>query len=151
MRLATMFAAVLATAALLPTILPAAEPPVFTDRAGLAIRGFDPVAYFEEGKAVPGLEEFSFRWRDAEWRFASEASRDAFAGSPERYAPQYGGFCAYAMSFGSRAPIDPEAWDIVEGRLFLNKSRGVRKDWLEDRDGNIERADGHWAHLAEDE
>jgi hypothetical protein len=129
----------------------AAEPPVFVDGDGLAIRGYDPVAYFEEARPVRGLEAWNFRWRDAVWLFASAEHRDAFGADPERYAPEYGGFCAYAMSLGRQAPIDPDAWDVVDGRLFLNYSPGVRRDWLKNRDERIERADRNWARMIEED
>jgi YHS domain-containing protein len=129
----------------------AAEPPVFVDGDGLAIRGYDPVAYFEEARPVRGRDEWNFRWRGAVWRFASEEHRDAFRAAPERFAPEYGGFCAYAMSLGKRAAIDPEAWDVVDGRLYLNYSPGVRRDWLKKRDERIERADRNWARMIEED
>jgi len=151
LRCATLFLAAVAAASSIPAIAYGAEAPVFTDRSGLAIRGFDPVAYFDEGRPVSGAELHEHRWRGAVWRFATEAHRDAFAADPERFAPQYGGYCAYAMSLGKKAPIDPEAWDVVDGRLYLNKSPGVREDWLRDRDSRIRRADKHWAQLLEEE
>lgn len=129
----------------------AAEPPVFVDRDGLAIRGYDPVGYFEEARPVRGLEQWNIQWRGAVWRFSSQEHLDAFRADPERYAPEYGGFCAYAMSLGRRAAIDPEAWDVVDGRLFLNYSLGVRRDWLKNRDERIERADRNWAQMIEED
>src|SRR5262245_43490248 len=99
---------------------------------GLAIQGYDVVAYFTDGRPVRGTEAFTHRWQNAEWRFTSAEHRDAFAASPERYAPQYGGFCAYGVAQGYRVDIDPEAWRIVDGRLYLNYSQSVNRTWLND-------------------
>lgn len=121
---------------------------VFTNVWGLAIRGTDPVAYFTEGRPVAGRAEHSLEWRGATWRFASAEHRALFAAEPERYAPQYGGYCAWAVAQGYTASIDPEAWDIVDGRLFLNYSKDVQRQWREGRDGFIPAADGHWPDLA---
>src|SRR5512135_2769630 len=89
---------------------------------GVAIRGYDPVAYFTESKPVEGSKQFTFEWQGATWRFASAANRDLFAKTPEKYAPQYGGYCAYAVSQGHTATIDPQRWRIVDGKLYLNYS-----------------------------
>jgi YHS domain-containing protein len=137
----------LLTLAALPTLAPPAlaEPParVFAER-GLAIRGTDPVAYFTEGRPVRGRAEFTHTWAGATWRFASAANRDRFATDPERYAPAYGGFCAWAVSEGYTAPIDPAAWRIVDGRLFLNYDRSVQRQWERDIPGRIARGDANW-------
>ncbi|WP_372616799.1 YHS domain-containing (seleno)protein [Falsiroseomonas sp.] len=115
---------------------------------GLAVRGTDVVAYFSEGRPVPGRAEFTHDWGGATWRFASAANRDRFAADPARYAPAYGGFCAYAVSEGYTAPIDPAAWRIVEGRLFLNYDRRTQRIWEGDIPGRIARADANWPRLA---
>ncbi|MCH7936045.1 MAG: YHS domain protein [Proteobacteria bacterium] len=111
---------------------------------GVAIDGTDPVAYFTEGKAVKGSSGFTHRWKGAAWRFKNTVNRDAFAASPEKYAPQFGGYCAWAVSQGYTAGIDPEAWKIVRGKLYLNYSKGVQAQWVEDIPGNIAKAEGHW-------
>lgn len=111
---------------------------------GLAIRGYDPVAYFTEARAVRGRPEFHHAWHGATWRFASAAHRDAFAADPARYAPAYGGFCAWAVSEGYTAPIDPNAWRIVDGRLFLNYDRSIQRRWEADMPARITRADTNW-------
>lgn len=120
-----------------------AKDPVFTTREG-AIRGYDPVAYFSEGKPVQGLPEFSHEWNGAQWLFASADNLQRFKQDPERYAPQYGGYCAYAVANGSTATTEPEAWTIVDDRLYLNYSLGVRKTWVKDVPGNIKKADNNW-------
>jgi YHS domain-containing protein len=115
---------------------------------GVAVRGTDVVAYVTEGRAVAGSARFAHAWRGATWRFASAAHRDRFAADPERYAPAYGGFCAYAVSEGYTAPIDPNAWRIVDGRLYLNYDRSVQRRWERDIPGRIARADANWPALA---
>lgn len=115
--------------------------------SGAAIRGYDPVAYFTMGRPVQGSREFTHRWNGAEWRFANAQHRDQFIADPERYAPQYGGFCAYAIAQGSRAEIDPNAWRIVDGRLYLNYSASVQRTWDADRNNFISRADANWPRL----
>jgi YHS domain-containing protein len=120
--------------------------PVY-QHGGLAIRGYDAVAYYQQSAPVKGSSQFSYRWRGATWLFASAENRDAFQANPERYAPQYGGYCAYAVSRGRTASIDPEAWKIVDGKLFLNYSKGVQKKWEQDVPGNIVKADEYWPDL----
>lgn len=147
----TALAALIAIAAL--TAFPAAataEDPVFTTRGNLAIRGYDPVAYFTEGKAVKGDKDFTLGWQGADWRFASAGNRDAFSEDPEKYAPQYGGYCAWAVSRNYTAPTDPDAFTLVNGKLYLNYNKRVMRQWLEDRDRNIEQADENWPAVLEE-
>jgi YHS domain-containing protein len=113
----------------------------------VALHGYDAVAYFSEGKPVKGLREFEHRWQGATWRFTSKTNRDAFAASPERYAPQYGGYCAYAVSQGHTADIDPEAFSIVGGRLYLNYSKSVKKKWDTNQPGYIQKGNSNWPKL----
>lgn len=113
----------------------------------LMIDGYDPVTYFTEGKPVKGLKEFEYQWMEATWRFASKENLELFKKEPEKYAPQYGGYCAYAVSQGYTAKVDPEAWDIVDGKLYLNYSKSVRKKWREKRDEYIILADKNWPVL----
>lgn len=115
-----------------------------------AIKGYDPVAYFTKGEPVKGGKAFTVEWRGANWLFANEANKELFEANPEKYAPQYGGYCAYAVSQGATASIDPEAWTIHEGKLYLNYSKAVQRDWLEDREGYIRLADEAWPKLLED-
>ena len=114
---------------------------------GVAIRGYDPVAYFTDGKPVRGRPEFHHSWRGATWRFASAAHRDRFAAHPDRYAPAYGGFCAWAVSEGYTAPIDPQAWRIVDGRLFLNYDRNIQRRWEAEMAARISRGDANWPRV----
>nr|MDJ0510765.1 YHS domain-containing (seleno)protein [Crocosphaera sp.] len=121
--------------------------PIFTEN-GVAIRGADPVAYFEVGEPLQGNQQFTHNWMGVNWWFSSAQNRDLFAASPEQYAPQYGGFCAFAVANGYTAPIVPEAWSIVEGRLYLNFSLRVRSRWERDIPGNIARANKNWPGAA---
>ena len=121
--------------------------PVNHDRGGIAIQGYDPVAYFTDSKPVKGDAKFSYTWRGTVWQFASAQHRDLFAETPEKYAPQYGGFCAYAVSENHTADIDPEAWRIIEGKLYLNYSKSVQQMWLKDPEARIRRADQNWPNL----
>jgi YHS domain-containing protein len=124
-----------------------AEKPVNATFFGVAIKGYDPVAYFTDGKPVEGRSDFAYEWNGATWRFASAAHRDLFKGSPEKYAPQYGGYCAWAVSQGYTANIDPASWAVVHDKLYLNYSRDVQKTWQGDVPGNITKADVNWPKL----
>ncbi|GAU85738.1 YHS domain-containing (seleno)protein [Bosea sp. BIWAKO-01] len=114
---------------------------------GVAIRGYDPVAYFRDGGPKLGKPEFSVGLHGATWRFASAAHKALFEADPARYLPAYGGFCAYGTSRGYLVKIEPEAWSIVDGKLYLNYDRAVRKTWLGDPAGFIAKADRHWPRL----
>jgi hypothetical protein len=117
---------------------------IYSNWLGRAIAGYDPAAYFTEDKAVEGKGEFTAKWMAATWRFASAANRDLFVAMPEKYAPKYGGYCAYAVSQNDTAKIDPTAWSIVEGKLYLNYSHDVQKTWLANRDAYIAAAEKNW-------
>ena len=110
-------------------------------------QGYDAVAYYQQSAPVKGSSQFRYQWRGATWLFANAENRELFQADPERYAPQYGGYRAYAVSKGHTASIDPEAWKIVDGRLYLNYSKGVQKKWAEDVPGNIVNADRNWPDL----
>ncbi len=117
---------------------------VFADKDGRAIRGTDPVAYFTQSSPVVGKAEFTHEWSGANWLFATAENRDLFAANPEKYAPQYGGYCAWAVSQGATAPIDPQAWKIVDGKLYLNLNKKIQTRWEQDIPGNIAKADSNW-------
>jgi YHS domain-containing protein len=116
----------------------------YFERGGVAIDGYDPVAYFTEQKPVKGSPEFQFVHRGSTFQFASDAHRHAFVADPEKYAPQYGGYCAYGMAKGYKAKIEPAAFTVVDGKLFLNYNDTVRAHWLSDISGYIRRADANW-------
>jgi len=113
----------------------------------LAIRGTDPVAYFTEGEAVEGSGDYETEWNGAVWRFVNEENQELFEEDPEAYAPQYGGYCAKALSEGNVVSTDPEAWKIVDDKLYLNYSKGVQNQWVQDIEGNIEKADERWPDI----
>ncbi len=115
---------------------------------GVAIKGTDPVAYFTQGKAVRGSASFTHSWNGATWHFSSAANRNLFASNPTKYAPQYGGYCAWAIGQGYTADIDPSAWSIVDGKLYLNASGGVQRRWKNDIPGHISRANLNWPRIS---
>jgi YHS domain-containing protein len=114
------------------------------DSSGLALKGYDPVAYFTDKKPLKGRAEFTAQHEGATYRFASAANRDAFLAAPVKYAPQYGGYCAFGMAGGYKAPIEPDAWTVVDGKLYLNYNRSVRSQWSGDIPGFVRKADANW-------
>lgn len=117
---------------------------------GDAIEGYDAVAYHTESRPVEGSADFEFDWMDATWLFASAENRELFAADPEKYAPAYGGFCAYGVSLGAKPGIDPEAWKIVDGTLYLNLNPDIQSRWAKDIPGNIAKADKIWPTIMND-
>jgi YHS domain-containing protein len=105
------------------------------------------VAYFTQSKPVKGSSTFSYQWMNSTWWFASAEDRDEFVGNPEKYAPPYGGYCAYGVSQGHTAPIDPEAWTIIEVKLYLNYSKGVKNTWSGAIPKHIDEANRNWPGL----
>jgi len=120
---------------------------VNVDASGLALKGHDPVAYFNAAKPTPGLAQFSAQHQGATYRFATAANRDAFIASPAKYAPAYGGFCAMGVALEKKLDVDPQAWRVVDGRLYLNVNKDVQKRWLDDVPGNLDTADKNWPRL----
>ena len=112
-----------------------------------AIKGYDTVAYFTEGKAVEGKSEFTTEYKEATWLFSSQENLDLFLANPEKYAPQYGGYCAYAVSQGQTAPIKPELFTIHEGKLYLNYNEKINDRWLDNKEAFIVDADKNWPKL----
>jgi YHS domain-containing protein len=122
----------------------------YFERDGLAIDGYDPVAYFTEHKPVKGSAQFRSDFQGSTFRFASAAHRDAFDADPAKYAPRYGGYCAYGMAKGYKAKIDPEAFSVIHGILYLNYSESIRTRWLSDVPGYIRQADANWPTVQTD-
>ena len=123
----------------------AATPEVFTGRfSNLAVGGYDPVAYFEENAPVKGAKEFSFEYSGASWRFSSAENLEKFKADPSAYAPQYGGYCAWAAAQGYTAPGNPQNWTVRGGKLYFNYNDKVQRDWLKDPEGFIAKADANW-------
>ncbi|WP_063656014.1 YHS domain-containing (seleno)protein [Aliivibrio fischeri] len=121
--------------------------PVNSDFFGKAIKGYDPVAYFTESQAIKGNKNITYKWNGSKWYFSSQNNLKLFVSNPIIYAPQYGGYCAWAVSEGYTAKIDPNAWDIFEGKLYLNYSKSVQKTWRKDIKGNVVKADVNWPKL----
>ena len=119
----------------------------FFERNGVAISGYDLVAYFDEERPVKGVPEFRAEFRGSTFQFISAAHRDAFAADPGKFSPQYGGYCAYGTAKGYKAKIDPEAFTVVQGKLYLNYSDAVQTRWLSDIPGYIEKADVNWPEV----
>ncbi len=114
---------------------------------GYAIRGYDAVAYFTESKSVKGSEQFSVSWNSATWLFSNDKNKESFKMNPEKYAPQYGGYCAYGLSRGYKATTEADAFTIVNGKLYLNYNLDVRSEWNKDQKGYIEKADKNWPEV----
>ncbi|MFK8185275.1 MAG: YHS domain-containing (seleno)protein [Phormidesmis sp.] len=119
-------------------------PPTVFAENNIAIRGADPMAYFNQDQYVAGNADYTHEWAGATWQFASAENRDLFANSPTEYAPQYGGFCAWAVSQGYTASIEPTAWKIVDNKLYLNYDARIQRRWQQDIPGNIAQADQNW-------
>ena len=140
------FIAVLAAALfIVTTAVPALAGPVNSTIFGTAIKGYDPVAYHTLGRPVEGSKQFTNKWNGATWRFANAEHRNLFAANPKRYTPAYGGYCAYAFAQGRKVDIDPTAWNIVGGTLYLNFNKVVQELWEQDIPDYIASADAHWA------
>ncbi len=131
-------------AAALPGVALAETADIYVTSDNIAINGYDPVAYFTQEDAVEGSVEFFVEWNGATWHFASEQNRDMFEAEPEKYAPKYGGYCAFAVSQGAFASTDPKAWTIVDERLYLNFSLRIRDRWRKDMEKYIAQADNNW-------
>jgi YHS domain-containing protein len=120
--------------------------PINKNSDGVALHGYDAAAYFTEGKPVKGSKEFESEWMGAKWRFSSAANRDTFKSDPAKYAPQYGGYCAYAVSKGRTADISPNAWKVVDGKLYVNHPL-AKSRWEKDIPGAIARAGQNWPNI----
>ena len=121
--------------------------PINTNKAGDAIEGYDAVAYFEEGKAVKGNKEFKHKWMGAEWSFTSAVRRSLFAQSPTKYAPQYGGYCAFGMTKGQMVGVDATVFKVLAGKLYLCSSKDSLAKFEKDTKGNIALADENWQRV----
>ena len=114
--------------------------------SGVALDGHDAVAYFDDGAAAMGRDDFTYEWHDAQWHFANAANQQAFAENPEHYAPQFGGFCAFAVSKGVTAKPNAGAWHIENGKLYVFADENVRDDWVATiNEGSMQRSEENWA------
>lgn len=118
--------------------------PIHTNLFGSAIDGYDPVAYFKDNKPVKGDNKYVYEWNGAKWYFKNEENKADFIASPTAYAPQYGGYCAWAVIQGAAVKTDPNSWHIENGKLYLNYSAAVQEKWNKDIPGNIKKADVNW-------
>lgn len=149
-RLFLLLAGVLSASLTVSAAEPAPEKALHNlDKEGVAIQGYDPVAFFTVGAPVKGRPEFESTYRGAKYRFHSAKNKAAFDAEPAKYEPQFGGYCAYGASRGALAPIKIEAWQIVGGRLLMQKNEGIRDDFNEDAPGNLKKADANWPALVE--
>jgi YHS domain-containing protein len=119
------------------------------DDKGVAIQGYDPVAFFTVKAPVKGKMEFTSDFHGARYWFHSAKNKSQFDAEPAKYEPQFGGYCAYGVSRAALAPIQIDAWQIVDGRLLMQKNKGIRDDFNEDAAGNLKKADGNWPKLLE--
>jgi len=152
--LSRRIALVLGAATLFASSLAFAAPPVNTLKGGLfggrtdtAILGYDPVAYFTDGKPAKGQDAFAFEWMGAKWKFASQARLDLFKANPEKYAPQYGGYCAYGVSQDNLVSIEPDKFKVIDGKLYLNYDADVQAKWIKDPAGYNKLADAKFQTL----
>jgi YHS domain-containing protein len=122
--------------------------PIALNKEGIAIDGYDPVAYFVHNKAVKGKPEFALLWEGTTYHFESLEHMRIFAYEPPRYVPQYGGYCAYGVARGAKPLADPTAFTVRDGKLYLNRDANVRKEWLVDANAHIAAADRHWLRIA---
>jgi YHS domain-containing protein len=116
----------------------------------VAIKGYDTVAYFKKNKPILGSKDYSHQWNGATWFFSSESNKQAFVKTPESYAPQYGGYCAFGVSVPQKKiDIDPNAWHIFGSKLYLNYTKKTQTIWLEDKNGHIKAANQYWPNVKE--
>ena len=154
MKLRTLIAAAVVAAGPVALTAPAAfadKDPIYTaKRSNLALQGYDTVAYFTVGEPTKGSADFTTTYQGAEFRFASEANLNLFLADPDAYAPQYGGYCAWAIAQGKTAKGDARRWAVVDGKLYLNYNKGIQRKWDRDRAGFITSANEHWPTVLQD-
>ncbi len=129
----------------LNSLLPAGDP--INKKKGLALKGYDAVSYFQSARPVKGDPKYTHAWMGARWQFSTAENRDAFAADPEKYAPQFGGYCAWAASQGYLYDANPQYWRIVDGKLYLNYNGSAQRKWERDTAGNIAQAEKNWPGL----
>ena len=135
------------SATLLASAVIAQPMPVYFAPEGAAMAGYDPVSYFQGDIPVQGRPEISVTWKGAEWHFASLENRALFEANPRAFAPQFGGYCSYAMAQGLLKGTDPGAWQVVDGRLYLTYSPEIERKWREDQVQYIHQAEGNWPEI----
>jgi len=125
----------------------AASVEINADPTGVVIRGYDPVAYFNEGRPVPGRTELSAEYQGGKYLFATAANRDLFNANPEKYVPRYGGYCAFGVAIGKKFDIDPSSWQIVEGSLYVNLNPAILEKWSADTNGYLRKSEKNWPKI----
>jgi hypothetical protein len=126
----------------------AQKPAIFSTSEG-AVNGYDVVAYFKQQAPVKGADSLSFAWHDADWKFSTRANLDSFRNDPTRYAPKYGGYCAFGVSGNYKAPTSADAWTIINNELYLNYNKTVQASWKKEMDQRIRDADKNWPGLVD--
>ena len=144
---AVMIAATLALSGAGPALAELRKPEIYSDFEGKAIKGYDVVGYFTENAAIKGTPEFTHQWKDTTWYFASAEHRDLFAANPEAYAPQFGGYCAWAILHDRLVHVDPEIFKITGGKLYLNLNMKAHNDWLDGMQKHINQANLKWPEV----
>jgi hypothetical protein len=117
------------------------------EQDGVAIKGYDAVAFHTEARAMKGSNQFTYRWKDTNWLFENQANLDMFKKDPEKYAPQYGGYCAYGTADGHKAPTETDTWTVKDNKLYFNYNKKVQEKWSKDIPGYIEKADKNWVEI----
>lgn len=147
-RRAVLFAATVSILSLVAVLAASAgAKEVNVDESGVALHGFDPLAYFSEERPLKGKPEHTAQWNGATYEFASSANRDTFLRDPAKYAPQFGGYCAYGVALGKKFDGDPNVWKIVGGKLYLNVNAEASKLWHQDIPGNVRKAEANWPRI----
>lgn len=132
-------------------VLPAAaDEPMFHGREGIAIGGYDTVAFFTDGRPVPGQPDFAVMWKGVVWHFATARNQEVFEANPRAYAPRFGGYCAYAVSQGYLASGSPSNWQIVDGQLYILHNGAVHQMWQPAAAELIVQAAGNWPEVLRD-
>jgi YHS domain-containing protein len=145
LRIISLAAAIVMLFSMATPAFAAGKSEIYTNWLGIAIKGYDPVAFYTAGKPIKGSATYELTWKDATWRFSSADNRERFKADPEKYAPQYGGYCAWAISQGTTAGVDPKnAWNIIDDKLYLNYNTEIKEKWEKDIPGNIQKADVNW-------
>ena len=145
--LALLLAGHASSASAAPAINTLKNSALFASRTDTAINGYDTVAYFTQSKAVKGSDGFVVQWKEAKWKFASQANLDLFRASPEKYAPQYGGYCAYGVANGNLVKVDPDQFTVLDGKLYLNYDADIQQAWKKDIAGFNKLADSKFQAL----
>ncbi|MEM9220753.1 MAG: YHS domain-containing (seleno)protein [Cyanobacteria bacterium P01_F01_bin.150] len=114
------------------------------DEEGIALRGYDPVAYFTEGEPVKGQKNYSFVWNDATWYFATAENRDLFSQEPEKYEPANGGYCTFGIVLRKKFDGDPQVWSVIKSRLYVFLNEDVQQKFLQDSTGNLQKVSANW-------